>query len=203
MSGTIRRRELLQALAVIASGSTSSVAADCKDLEWLLGHRRMVRRFRSEPVHDDVIRDVIDAATRAPSAGHLQPWAFVVVRDSRTRRRLGEAAAGQVWLADAPVSVVACAEPSRGRARYGERADRYALIDTAFASMLLLLAVTERGLGACFVGALDDARVRALLQLPADLQPVAVIPIGHPAEVPRALTRRPPASVVHSERWSK
>ena len=115
----------------------------------------------------------------------------------------GEAAAGQMWLADAPVSVVACADPARSRGRYGDRAARYALIDTSFACMLLLLEVTERDLGACFVGAFDDARVRSLLELPPDVQPLAVIPIGHPAETPKALERRPAASVIHSERWTR
>lgn len=201
MDARLRRRDLLEALAVAALWPGSSVAGERKDLDWLLGRRRMVRRFRPDPVGDDVVRSVLDTATRAPSAGNLQPWAFVVVRDPRTRRRLGDAAFGQVWLAEAPVSVVACAEPSRVRARYKERAERYALIDTAFASLLLLLAVTDLGLGACFVGAFDDARVRALLELPSDVLPVAVIPIGRPAEAPRASKRRPSASVVHSERW--
>jgi nitroreductase len=161
----------------------------------------MVLRFRPDPVGDDVVRRLIDTATRAPSAGHLQPWGFVVVRDPQTRRQLGEAAFGQVWLAEAPVSVVACADPARARPRYHERADRYAIVDTAFASMLLLLAVTDMGLGACFVGAFDDARVRQILKIPSDVQPLAVVPIGHPAETPEPKRRRATASTIHHERW--
>jgi nitroreductase len=139
---------------------------------------------------------------RAPSAGNTQPWAFVVVRDAARRRKLGRAAIGQMWLSDAPLVLVPCADPSRAR-QYGDRAHRYARIDTAFASLLLLLAVAEEGLGACFVGAFNDAEVARLLRLPADVQPLALIPIGHPAERPAPQPLRDPSAAVHRERWGK
>jgi hypothetical protein len=120
----------------------------------------MVRKFRSDPVDDATVRRLLAAAIRAPSAGHTQPWAFIVVRDGEKRRALGRAAHEQTFIGDAPVVVVACADLSRSEARYGERARRYGFIDAAFASLCLLLAVTEAGLGACFVGA-DDDRVAA------------------------------------------
>lgn len=201
MDATLGRRDFVGSFAAAMLLPRTAAAAECRDLDRLLRRRRMVRRFRPDPVGDDVVRRLVDTATRAPSAGNLQPWGFVVVRDPETRRELGRAAHDQLWLADAPVSIVACADPSRARPRYGERADRYAVVDTAFASLLLLLAVADAGLGACFVGAFDDARVRRLLALPADVQPLAVIPVGHPAERPRPLARRPTASVVHAERW--
>src|SRR5690554_4333768 len=119
-------------------------------LDALLDRRRMVRRFTDEPVDDAVVRRLIDAGTRAPSAGNLQPWAFVVVRDAERRMALARAALGQTFVAEAPVVIVPCAVPARARERYGERAERYATIDTSFASLLILLAVVEEGLGACF-----------------------------------------------------
>jgi nitroreductase len=198
----LRRRDFLVSMALATVPRQAAAAgAACRDLGQLLSQRRMVRRFRADPVGDDVVRRLLDTATRAPSAGHLQPWGFIVVRDPAKRRALGEAAVGQTWLADAPVSIVACADPARARPRYGARADRYAIVDTAFASLLLLLAVTDLGLGACFVGAFDDDRVRRIVAIPADVLPLAVIPIGHPAERPRAKTRRPIPSVVHEEAW--
>lgn len=162
----------------------------------------MVRKFRSDPVDDATVRRLLAAAIRAPSAGHTQPWAFIVVRDGEKRRALGRAAHEQTFIGDAPVVVVACADLSRSEARYGERARRYGFIDAAFASLCLLLAVTEAGLGACFVGAFDDDRVARLLDLPATVQPVAIIPIGHPAESPRAMRIRRLEDVVHGERWA-
>src|SRR5262245_40429931 len=126
----LTRRTLLTALA--AATATRSIArADAASLHDLLSRRRMVRRFRPDPIGDAVVDRLLDAATRAPSAGNMQPWAFVVVRDERRRRELGRAALGQIWLADAPVSIVACADAPRSRQRYHERGERYALIDTA------------------------------------------------------------------------
>ena len=162
----------------------------------------MVRRFRSDPVDDATVRRLLAAAVRAPSAGHTQPWAFVIVHDRERRRALGEAAHRQTFVGEAPVVVVACADLPRAQPKYGERARRYGFIDTAFASLCLLLAVTEARLGACFVGAFDDAQVARLLELPASVQPVAIIPIGHPAESPRAMRKRRLDEVIHAERWT-
>jgi nitroreductase len=197
---TLSRRRLLGSAALAAVLPAPAVGGSC-DLDALLGRRRMVRRFRADPVSDEVVRRLIDMATRAPSAGNTQPWGFVVVRDRERRRQLGAAAFGQTWLAEAPVSVVPCADPSPARPRYGDRSVRYALIDTAFASLLLLLGVTEAGLGACFVGAFDDDRVRSILRLPAHVQPLAVVPIGYPAETPSPRSRRRLGAVVHDEYW--
>lgn len=199
----VGRRDLLASLLAapaLVAGADAGAAPEGK-LSALLARRRMVRRFRPEPVGDDVVRRLVDTATRAPSAGNMQPWAFVVVRDAEMRRAIGRAAAGQEWLAEAPVAIVPCADPSRARPRYGTRAEHYALIDTAFASLLLLLAVTELGLGACFVGALDEGRVRRLLGLPREVLPLAVIPVGHPAESPVRVPRRRLRDVLHRERW--
>jgi len=179
----------------------AAAAAAASPLDALLDRRRMVRSFTAEPVDDATVRRLIDTATRAPSAGHKQPWAFVVVRDEARRRALAHAALGQTFVAEAPVVIVPCADPAQARERYGERAERYALIDTSFASLLLLLAVVEEGLGACFVGAFDDAAVKRLIAAPAGVQPLAVVPVGHPAEKPKSLRRRPAADVLHAERW--
>jgi nitroreductase len=163
----------------------------------------MVRRFTADPVPEPLVRTLLAAAVRAPSAGNTQPWGFVVVREPERRTRLARAAFGQMFVADAPVVVVSCAEITRSRARYHERGERYGLVDTAFASLLLLLAVTEQGLGACFVGAFDDGEVARLLELPPDVKPVGVIPIGYPAESPRAQKLRPLTTLLHAERWPR
>ncbi len=202
MNALITRRGVLCAAGVtLVAGLPEVGAGATSPLDGLLGRRRMVRRFRADPVPDAVVQRLLGTATRAPSAGNLQPWGFVVVRDAEARARLARAAHGQAFVAEAPLAIIACADASRCRPRYGARAERYALIDTAFASLLLLLAVVEEGLGACFVGAFEDSEVVHALALPRDVQPVAIIPIGRPAEPPRRLRRRTLADVVHRERW--
>lgn len=207
MTGRCSRRAALHATSLACAAATllgvpaRARGACASTLDALLDRRRMVRSFTDEPVGEDVVRRLLDTATRAPSAGHLQPWAFIVVRDAAKRAALGRAAFGQMFVAEAPVVIVPCADPARARERYGSRAERYAMIDTSFASLLLLLAVVEEGLGACFVGAFDDAEVKRLLGIPEGVQPLAVIPVGHPAEKPASLRRRPAREVRHDERW--
>jgi nitroreductase len=202
MVPVLHRRVVLAAAALaLTPALVRARGATPTGLDQLLGRRRMVRRFTDAPVDDATVNRLLRAAGRAPSAGNTQPWAFVVVRDEEKRRALAHAALDQSFVAAAPVAIVAAADARRARERYGARAERYALIDTAFASLCLLLAVTEERLGACFVGAFDDAAVARIVGLPDGVRPLAVIPVGHPAERPRAARLRPAADIVHRERW--
>jgi nitroreductase len=203
MNTTLTRRNLLYASVTLAALRAPAGAAAEPCLDRLLGRRRMVRRFKDAPVDEATVDRLLAAAARAPSAGNTQPWAFVVVRAAETRADLARAALRQEFVAAAPVVIVACADLSRSRTRYGQRGDRYGVIDAAFASLLLMLAVVEEGLGACFVGAFDDAKVARVLGLPEHVLPVALIPVGQPAETPGPRARRPLATVVHRERWGK
>ena len=202
MMQRISRRDVLRAAPIVfAPRSHAALAEPGSALDDLLARRRMVRRFAPDPVPAATIRRLIAAAVRAPSAGHTQPWAFVVVRAQETRARLAEAALGQRFVATAPVVIVVCADLSRARPRYGERAERYGVIDAAFASLCLLFAVVEAGLGACFVGAFDDAHVARIVGLPDDVRPIAVVPVGRPAETPKRMRLRRVDDVLHRERW--
>jgi nitroreductase len=198
----ITRRRILGTVALALLFRPAKAEEEPRCLDRILTRRRMIRKFRPDPVSDALVSRFIHAAMRAPSAGHTQPWSYVVVRDTPTRRRLARAALGQMFVADAPVVVVPCADRSRSRARYGEsEGDHYAVIDTAFSSLLLLLAVAEEGLGACFVGAFDEEQVSRILDLPELVRPLAVIPIGLAAERPRRLALRRLDDVLHFERW--
>ena len=201
MRECLSRRDVLRvaglAMAVPQAGSAAAPAC----LESLLSRRRMVRRFKTDRVPSGAIRRLLAAAVRAPSAGHTQPWEFVIVRNARRRTELAEAASGQMFVAAAPVVIVACFDTSRASSKYQEFAELYGIIDTAFASLCMLFAVAETGLGACFVGAVDRPRVARILALPPQVRVLAVIPIGYPAESPRRMRVRRPREVVHLERW--
>ena len=202
LEAELTRRRLLGGIAGgILGAAVPEAAAAERCLDQLLDRRRMVRRFTDAPVDEATVTRLLAAARRAPSAGDTEPWGFVVVRDPARRRALARAAHGQAFVAAAPVVIAACVDTRRAEPRYRERAGRYGWIDVAFASLLLLLAVAEAGLGACFVGAFDDAEMTRLLELPEGVVPAAVIPVGHPAESPRGKKRRPSSEVVHRERW--
>ncbi len=158
----------------------------------IFARRFTCRRFTDQPLSEDDLRALLEAARWAPSAGNLQPWRYVVVTAPEARRALARAAYSQDFVAEAPVVVVVCALPGESAREYGERGRLvYCLLDTGAAVENLLLAATASGLGSCWVGAFDEAAVTAALSLPADWRPAAVVPVGHRAEEPGARERKP------------
>lgn len=148
----------------------------------LIRERRSVRRFRPDPVPSETITALLEAARWAPSAGNLQPWFFYVVTKQKEREMLAKAAWDQRFVAQAPVSLVVCAEPERSARVYGDRGrSLYCYQDTAAAVQNILLAASSLGLGACWVGAFREEEVRLCLAIPPGRVPVAIVPVGYPA----------------------
>jgi len=162
--------------------------------------RRSIRAFSEKDVTEAQLIKIIDAGRQAPSAGDLQPWELVVVRDNGRKMALAHAAFGQYFIAEAPVVVVVCAHPARSARRYGNRGTGlYCLQDTAAFIQNMLLASHAIGLGSCWVGAFDEARAAQAIEAPSNIRPVAIIPIGSPAESPSASPRRSLEDIVHEE----
>jgi len=169
------------------------------DIMQAIKKRVSVRRFKPDPVPRELILQLLEAAIWAPNAGNIQPWQFYVVTREDRRRCLATAALRQEFVASAPVCIVVCAEPERSARHYGDRGRHlYCLQDTAAATQNILLAATALELGTCWVGAFNEDQVRACLNLPAHLRPVAIIPLGYPAtETTRRTQRRPLEEVCH------
>lgn len=159
------------------------------DILKVIKERRCVRKFLDCPLPEAVVDDLMEALRWAPSAGNLQSRFFYFVYNVQIRKQLAEAALDQEFVAEAPLVVVACADEHVVH-RYGRRGrELYMLQDVAASLQNLLLLVHARGLGAVWVGALDENRVRAILRIPEHLRPVAVVPIGYPDERPEAPER--------------
>ncbi len=174
--------------------------------------RRSIRKFRSEPVPEDLIRRMLTAAHAAPSAHNARPWRFVVLREEKARRGLAEAmAAAYAWdaeadgveaekirvrnersigrIAGAPLAVLACMDEARlpSNAGRGEAGERLLLTQSVAAAVEnLLLAAAEEKLGACWLcaPAFCPSAVAESLALPTSWIAQALILIGLPAEVP-------------------
>ncbi len=156
------------------------------DFWQVLKDRHSVRDFDpTEDVSPAVVERLLQAAIQAPSAGNRQPWHFYVVRDLGVQQGLAAAAYGQEFVAQAPVVIVVCADPEQSAERYRHRGrDLYCLQDTAAAAEHILLAAVDCGLGGCWVGAFDERRAAQVLELPYQHRPVAILPIGKPADLP-------------------
>lgn len=161
--------------------------------------RRSVREFKPDPIPDSIIARILECGLKAPSVGNVQPWQFWVVSRPSLKSALAEAAFGQESVEQAPVVIVVLAEPSRSAARFGYRGSKlYCIQDTAAAVQNMMLAATAYGIGSCWVGAFDEKMVSEALGLSERFRPMALVPMGYPAEVsqrrPRSL--RPLAETV-------
>ena len=162
--------------------------------------RRSIRAFKSEDVSQEIIEKLIYAAIYAPSAGNIQPWEFIIVRKLNIKKNLVEAASGQSFIEEAPVVIVVCANENRSSQGYGARGKTlYCVQDTAAAMQNILLFAYSLGLGTCWIGAFREEEVKEILKIPFGIRPVAIIPVGYPAEFPSPRSRRPINLIVHYE----
>jgi nitroreductase len=146
------------------------------------------------------VEKLIDAARWAPSAGNIQPWEFIIVRKPRIKRRLVEAALDQVFIEEAPVVIVVCANEVRSSQGYGVRGKTlYCVQDTAAAIQNIHLTAYSLGLGTCWVGAFREEETRKILKIPRGIRPVAIIPVGYSAEAPTPRMRKSISQIVHYE----
>ncbi len=163
--------------------------------------RTSTREFKSDPIEDDIVQEALRLANLAPSAGNLQARDFVVVRDVAVKGALSEAAYRQEFVRTAPIVVVCCANLERIR-HYQKRGETlYCLQDVAAAIENMMLYLHSKGVGSVWVGAFDEAKAIAALSLPKHARPVAIVPIGYPADKGVRRKRLPQDELVHMEKW--
>lgn len=177
-------------------------------LDEVLRGRRSIRRYAGRAVPDALVREILDLARHAPSSLGAQPWCFVVIRSRETLERLAaikdaycaadkREAYPAGFLAGAPLVVVICVERGRAHGRQRESG--------VLAACHLLLAAHARGLGGTYLTGYqpDDPglehEIRLLLRLPADVDPIALVPLGYPAERPTPKELRPLGDLIHEE----
>lgn len=162
--------------------------------------RRSVRAFKNGNVSKGIVNELVDAARWAPSAGNIQPWEFIIVRKVEIKRKLAKAALSQSFIKEAPVVIVICANVTLSYYGYGARGKAlYCIQDTAAATQNMLLAAYSFGLGTCWVGAFREEEVKEALRIPEGIKPVAIVPVGLPAESPSPRSKRPLSHVIRYE----
>jgi nitroreductase len=161
----------------------------------VIRRRRSIRKYRPSEIPREHLLEILEAGRLAPSAGNRQPWRFIVVRDPDQRRRLAEAARGQMFIADAAAVLVAIADP--------EASPRWCEKDVMIAMENMVLAATELGYGSCYIGAFEEEGVKSLLKIPDGLRVVALLPIGVPDEAPQQRPRKGLNEVFFGEEYGK
>jgi nitroreductase len=151
--------------------------------------RRSVRHYTREPIADDQLQKLVEAAAWAPTGGNTQPWAFVIVRSRQNLGRLRAASPGIIGAATAAIAI--CLDRSRTDSKPGTYGYDCDLLGLGAAMQNLLLAAHEQGLGACAIGSFHVPSIRALLALPEHLEPKLLIALGHAASQPKPPRHRP------------
>ncbi len=172
----------------------------------VIENRRSTRKYLDRDVPDELLERMLDAARHAPSAGNLQPYEFIIVKNPETRKHIAEAC-NQPWMAEAPAHIVACTN-IKIASMYEERGIKlYGIQDTALAAGNLMLAAESLGLRTCWVGAFGEAQVSILLHCPDYVRPAAIIALGYSDEK----VKKPPKHGIDKyahrekfgERWKK
>ena len=182
--------------------------------------RRSIRHYKPDPVDDETLQKVLEAARWAPSWGNSQCWRFVVVRDSRIKTELADSLAhvvqgsdGTVYnpalkaITQAPVVIVACAKLGRAGFRAGhvavtDKGDWF-MFDVALAMQNLVLAAHSLGLGTVHVGAIDAGKVAEILGVPEGFCVVEMTPLGYPEREGRVTPRKELSEIVVHDKWIK
>jgi len=145
--------------------------------------RKNILKFKKDPVDDKLIGVMLYMATHAHSAGDMQEWNFLVVRDETRKKKLYEAALEHPILRTAPIIIVIFANLENAGTRYQKRGEVfYSIQDTASATMVMEIVANALGLGTVWIGSFDEERVKNILFVPDKLRPVAILAVGHPAE---------------------
>lgn len=133
------------------------------------------------PIPTDKLKQLLGAARLAPSQHNMQPWRFVVVQDDERRRLLAQACVKGKPVAEAPVSIVAFSVEEDLPVTIGGYISAYPL-DVAVAIDRLRLAATSEGIGSAWIVDFHEDKVRTVLGVPEGIHPLAIIPLGYPAE---------------------
>jgi nitroreductase len=175
--------------------------------------RRSIRRFTDKPVEDEKLQAIFEAVRHAPSWANFQCWRFIVVKNPSMREKISDltyvesffsplgykANPAHKGIAEAPVVIVACADPSQSGHLWGQP---YYMVDVGIASQNLMLAARGLDLGTVFVGVFEEEKLRRLLHVPPAIRIVGLFPVGYPAEEKTGGSpRKPLEELVHYEQW--
>jgi len=166
----------------------------------VIHNRKSVRNFTGESVTQSEIDILLKAAMAAPSAVNCQPWEFILVTDRKTLDALGDALPFAKMIFKAGAAIIVCGVPAKAH----KQMEEYAVIDSTLASQNILLAAEAIGLGAIWTAAYpypDRMKsVKTILNIPENIIPLNVIPIGHPTGEDKPKEKFNSIKI-HKEKW--
>jgi nitroreductase len=164
----------------------------------LITQRYSVRAYKPDPVEDDKLQQVLEAARMAPTAANRQPFQLIVIH-TQTREQELLKIYNRQWFTQAPIIICGVGLKNKAWTRYDHT--NYFQVDVAIAMDHLILAATELGLGTCWIAAFNPDEAREVLGLPGEAEPVVFTPLGYPVDKPKEKERKPLSKLVRYEHW--
>lgn len=161
------------------------------DVSTAIRTRRSIRRYKRMDMPENVLRDVLEAARLAPSAANRQAWELIVVKDPKLRADLVPLCKNQKFVEECSVFLVAVEDPSL----------KWSRVDATIMLDHVTLEAHEKGLGTCWIGAFDKAKVGELLNVPPNKEVMACMTLGYPDEDPDPRPRKPAEELFYLDRY--
>lgn len=164
----------------------------------LIQKRYSVRAYKSDPIEEDKLEKVLNAARLAPTAANRQPFQILVIHTDGKQEALKKIYRKD-WFVQAPILICAVGIPGKSWVREDMR--RYLDVDVAIVMDHLILAATNLGLGTCWIAAFNAKAAREILELPDEVEPLIFSPLGYPADELGAKERKPLSDLIRYEKW--
>ncbi|MDR2855663.1 MAG: nitroreductase family protein [Methanomicrobiales archaeon] len=174
---------------------------DIFEFSSFLCSRRSVRHYTEDDITNDVLSQILAPTSTIPSAGVLESWDAVIVRDRGMKEALYDASFSQEHILFAPVIAVVCANYIRSMSRFAEEGIMYAIEEATIAATYIMLAAHAAGISSCWTGGFDAVEVREILLLPTHLRPVVLLTLGYASSIPGACERIENSDHFHKEYW--
>ncbi len=165
----------------------------------LIAKRFSVRAYKPDPVEEEKLQKVLEAARLAPTAANRQPFQIIVIH-TRGREEELQRIYGRDWFVQPPLILCACGVPSEGWVRSFDKR-RYLDVDVAIVMDHLILEAANQGLGTCWIAAFNSNAARQILGLPEEIEPLIFTPLGYPADNPGQKKRKSLSELVKYEHW--
>ena len=164
----------------------------------LIKSRYSVRAYKNQPVEEEKLGKILEAARLAPTAVNYQPFKLIVIHTKGREEELKQIYQAE-WFNKAPILICICCEPQNAWVRRDGK--NFADVDATIVMDHIILAATSLGLGTCWIGAFDSKSAREILKLPDGVEPLVFTPIGYPADEMTVKKRKELIELVKYENW--
>ncbi|MCD1293764.1 nitroreductase [Methanocella sp. CWC-04] len=153
--------------------------------------RRSIRKYKPDPIPDDILMRILESARLAPSASGRQPWTLVVIRNKNLKKALASACNNTKYVEECNVFIVGVGDPSQ----------KWYVTDLSVAMEHMVLTAWDSGVGSCWIGYFTEDLIKAILDIPEDRKIVACLTLGYPDERPEERPRKDLKDLVYFEKF--